>query len=317
MKGISMSDRKHRVVIALGHKALGTTLPEQQKAAAIAAKAIADYIEKDCEVIVTHSNGPQVGMIRNAMNEYHKNHPEYTATPMAICSAMSQGFIGYDLQNAISYELLSRGISKGIVSLPTRVIVDPYDEAFYEPTKIIGHLMNKAEADEEEARGNHITEVEGGYKRIVASPKPLDIIEIDAIKTLLSSGQAVIAAGGGGIPVLMQGHALKGASAVIEKDLTAGLLATLVEADELVFLTGEKYVCRHFGTPAETPISGMTVAEAKADIESKAFGDKADGTVLPKIIAAVDFVGDDKNKKAVIAKMEDDGTLTGGTIIKA
>ena len=172
--------KKKRIVIALGHEALGSTLPEQQKAAARTAKAVADFIREDYQVVITHSNGPQVGMIHTAMNEFCRLYPEYTATPTSVCSAMSQGYIGYDLQNAIRTELLNRGIYKTVSTVLTQVVVDPYDEAFYHPTKVIGRVMTKEEAEEEEKKGNHVTEVEGGYRRIVASPKPMDIVEIDA-----------------------------------------------------------------------------------------------------------------------------------------
>ena len=210
--------KKTRIVIALGHDALGKTLPKQQEAIKSTSKVIADLIQRGYAVVVTHSNGPQVGMIHTAMSEFARLYPEYTSTPMSVCSAMSQGYIGYDLQNAITTELLNRGIVKPVSTVLTQVVVDPYDEAFYEPTKIIGRLMDKEDADAQEQKGNHVTEVEGGYKRIVASPKPVDIVEIDTINTLLDADQVVIACGGGGIPVLKQGNNLKGASAVIEKD---------------------------------------------------------------------------------------------------
>ena len=147
--------KKKRIVIALGHEALGSTLPEQQKAAARTAKAVADFIREDYQVVITHSNGPQVGMIHTAMNEFCRLYPEYTATPTSVCSAMSQGYIGYDLQNAIRTELLNRGIYKTVSTVLTQVVVDPYDEAFYHPTKVIGRVMTKEEAEEEEKKGNH------------------------------------------------------------------------------------------------------------------------------------------------------------------
>ena len=194
--------KKKRIVIALGHEALGSTLPEQQKAAARTAKAVADFIREDYQVVITHSNGPQVGMIHTAMNEFCRLYPEYTATPTSVCSAMSQGYIGYDLQNAIRTELLNRGIYKTVSTVLTQVIVDPYDEAFYHPTKVIGRVMTKEEAEEEEKKGNHVVEVADGFRRVVAAPKPMDIVEIDAISALSDADQVVIACGGGGIPVL-------------------------------------------------------------------------------------------------------------------
>lgn len=231
---------KKKIVVALGHKALGTTLPEQKDAVKAAAKAIADLAENDCRIIISHSNAPQVGMIHTAMNEFGKQHPDYTFAPMSVCSAMSQGYIGYDLQNAIREELLSRGIHTPVTTILTQVIVNPYDDSFYKPVKVIGRVMSEEEARAEEEKGNHVTKTDAGYRRIVSAPKPEDIVEIDAIRTLSDAGHIVIACGGGGIPVLKQGHRLKGASAVIEKDLASGKLAELLDADMLLLLTGEE-----------------------------------------------------------------------------
>lgn len=309
--------KKRRIVIALGHEALGTTLPEQKIATKRTAKAVADLISEDAQVIITHSNGPQVGMIHTAMSEFARLYPEYTSTPMSVCSAMSQGYIGYDLQNAIRTELLNRGIYKPVATILTQVTVDPYDEAFYEPTKIIGRVMDKTDADAEEKKGNHITEVEGGYRRIVAAPKPISVVEIDSIRALADADQVVIACGGGGIPVLTQDHNLKGASAVIEKDLAAGRLAELVDADELIILTGEDHVYLDYGKPEQRPIEAMTTAEAKQYMEEGAF---EEGTILPKIQAAVEFIGNSAIRKATIAKLgirpETDKATLEGTIIR-
>ena len=213
------------VVVALGHRALGTTLPEQKEATRAAAKAVADLVEEGAKVVISHSNGPQVGMIHTAMNEFGKAHPDYTFAPMSVCSAMSQGYIGYDLQNSIRAELLSRGIYKPVSTVLTQVVIDPYDDAFAEPEKIIGRVLNEEEAEVEEEKGNFVTPCEGGYRRILAAPRPQRIVEFETIRTLTDAGQVVIAAGGGGIPVLEQGIQLHGASAIIEKDLAAGLMA--------------------------------------------------------------------------------------------
>lgn len=167
-------------------------------------------------------------MIHTAMNEFGKVHSDYTAVPMSVCSAMSQGYIGYDIQNAIRAELLRRGIFKPVSTIITQVTVDPYDDAFHEPVKVIGRVLTEEEAELEEQKGNYVTKVEGGYRRIVAAPKPQDVVEIDAIRTLSDAGQIVIACGGGGIPVLEQQASLNGASAVIEKDLVSGKLAELL-----------------------------------------------------------------------------------------
>lgn len=317
MKNDTKKDyRKRRIVIALGHDALGTTLPEQKTATKRTAKAVADLINNDAQVIITHSNGPQVGMIHTAMSEFARLYPEYTATPMSVCSAMSQGYIGYDLQNAIRTELLNRGIYKPVVTILTQVTVDPYDEAFYEPTKIIGRVMNREDADAEEKKGNHITAVEGGYRRIVAAPKPINVVEIDSIRALADADQVVIACGGGGIPVLDQAHNLQGASAVIEKDLAAGRLAELIDADELIILTGEDHVYLDYGKPEQRPVEQMTTAEAQRLIEEGAF---EEGTILPKIQAAIDFIGNSAIRKATITKLgirpETEKATLEGTII--
>ena len=252
----------------------------------------------------------QVGMIHTAMSEFCRIYPEYTATPTAVCSAMSQGYIGYDLQNAIRTELLGRGIYKTVSTILTQVVVDPYDEAFYHPTKIIGRVMTEAEAEEEEKKGNHVTQVEGGYRRVVAAPKPVDIVEKDAIKALVDADQVVIACGGGGIPVLAQDNKLQGASAVIEKDLAAGKLADTLDADRLVILTSVDKVCLNYGKEDEKPLDTMTVEEAKKYL---AAGEFDEGTMAPKIEAAIDFIGDSAIRSVLITKLNKEGkTVSGG-----
>ena len=293
--------KKKKIVIALGHDALGTTLPEQHEATKHTAKAVADFIRDDYEVVITHSNGPQVGMIHTAMSEFCRIYPEYTATPTAVCSAMSQGYIGYDLQNAIRTELLGRGIYKTVSTILTQVVVDPYDEAFYHPTKIIGRVMTEAEAEEEEKKGNHVTQVEGGYRRVVAAPKPVDIVEKDAIRALVDADQVVIAAGGGGIPVLQQGSHLKGASAIIEKDYTAAKLAELVGAGTLLFLTAYDKLTIGKGTPEEKVFDTVSATDLHQYIKDGHFPAV---TTFPKVDASIRFVTADKDRKAVIANLE-------------
>lgn len=308
--------KKKRIVIALGHNALGTTLPEQQEAVRKTAGAIADFAIRDYEIVITHSNGPQVGMIHTAMSEFALHHTTYTATPMSVASAMSQGYIGYDLQNAIRSELLARGVVRTVSTILTQVIVDPYDEAFYRPGKVIGRLLNEQEAKAEEKKGNHVAGFEGGYRRIVATPQPMEIVEIDAIRALLDAGQLVVACGGGGIPVIAQENRLKGASAVIEKDTVAGVLADAVDADMLIILTGVKKVMLGYGTPEERPVDYLTVSEAKDRLSA---GEFAEGTMAPKIRAAVEFIGASAVRKALITKLDAvdrglgsaDGTLIG------
>ncbi|MGI6117969.1 MAG: carbamate kinase [Bilifractor sp.] len=291
---------KKKIVVTLGHKALGRTLPEQAAAVKKAAKSVADLVAEGCNVAITHSNGTQVGMIHTAMNEFSVNHPDYTGAPMSVCSAMSQGYIGYDIQNSLRTELLRRGIYRPVVTVLTQVTVDPYDEALYRPTKVIGRVMTKEEADAEEAKGNYVTQVEGGYRRIIAAPKPKDIIEIESIQLLLDAGQIVIAGGGGGIPVMEQGEVLRGASAVIEKDLIGERMAELLHADELHILTSVENAEIGFGTDHPTPLHQITVEEARKYIEEGQF---REGTMLPKMEAAVNFIGQG-GKRAVITSIE-------------
>lgn len=191
----------------------------------------------------------------------------------------------------------------------TQVTVDPYDEAFYRPTKIIGRVLNEKEAQAQEKKGNPVTKVDGGFRRIVATPKPQSIVEIDAIKALLDADQVVIACGGGGIPVLMQDHLLKGASAVIEKDTAAGVLADQVDADMLIILTGTNKVCLNFGTPEEKPLDFISVADAKRYLEEGQF---EEGTMKPKIEAAVSYIGDSAIRKTLIAKLDPEKPLIAG-----
>ncbi len=307
--------RKKKIVIALGHDALGTTLPEQKHATKRAAKAVVDFIKEDYQVVISHSNGPQVGMIHTAMSEFCRIYPEYTPTPMSVCSAMSQGYIGYDLQNAIRTELLNRGIYKPVSTLLTQVTVDPYDEAFYHPTKIIGRVMTEEEAEAEEKKGNHVVKTQEGFRRIVAAPKPVDIVEIDAVCALLEAEQIVIACGGGGIPVLAQKNCLKGASAVIEKDSAAGKLADLVDAQRLVILTGVEKVCLNFGTENQQRLDELTVSQAQKYIEEGQF---EEGTMLPKIETAIEFIGNSAVRSVLITKLgtaEEEGMENQGTLI--
>ncbi len=286
------------VVVALGHRALGTTMPEQKKATQNAAKAIADLVEQGARVVISHSNSPQVGMIHTAMNEFGKLHPDYTFAPMSVCSAMSQGYIGYDLQNSIRAELLSRGISKTVSTILTQVVTDPYDENFGEPVKVIGRVLTEEEAEEEEKKGNFVTKLEDGtYKRIVAAPRPVEIVEIDAIRALVDADQIVIAGGGGGIPVLEQGVQLVGASAVIEKDLLSGKMAELLDADTLLILTSVEKVGLNHGTEEESLLGQITVDEAKQYMQEGHF---APGSMLPKFEAGVSFVEQREGRRAII-----------------
>ncbi|MDO5405697.1 MAG: carbamate kinase [Eubacteriales bacterium] len=309
---------KKRIVMALGHDALGTNLPEQKAAVAGTAKVIADFIQNGWQVAVVHSNAPQVGMIHTAMNEFSRNHEGYTAAPMSVCSAMSQGYIGYDLQNGIRSELLRRGIYKPVSTVLTQVMVDPYDESFYNPVKKVGRFMTREEADAEEAKGNYVTEVEGkGWQRIVSAPKPVAIVEVDAIRALLDADQIVVSCGGGGIPVLEQGANLKGASAVIEKDLVSGLLAKEIDADVLMILTDVDQVSLNHGTPEAKPLAHMTVAEAESYSKEGQFGASS---MLPKVEASVSFIKAGKGRSAIITSLANaESSIEGkaGTTIEA
>lgn len=309
--------KKKRIVIALGHDALGTTLPEQQAAAKKTAKAIADFVKEDYQIIISHSNGPQVGMIHTAMSEFCKIYPEYTATPMSVCSAMSQGYIGYDLQNAIRAELISRGIYKPVATILTQVVIDPYDEAFGEPEKVIGRILTSEEAEAEEDKGNFVTEVGNGeYRRILAAPKPQKIVELETIRTLADAGQVVIAAGGGGIPVMEQGIDLHGASAIIEKDFASELLAEELNADTLLILTSVEKVSLNKDTDKETYLDTVSVADARKYIDENQF---TAGSMLPKIEAAVAFAEKGNGHRTIItdiAHAKDGYKEKTGTIIK-
>ena len=291
-----------KVVVALGRNAFSESFPKQQERVKAAAKAIADLVEEKYEVIITHSNGPQVGMIQTAMTEYSRLDPDRTVAPMSVCGAMSEGYIGYDLQNAIREELINRGIYKTVSTIITQVRVDPFDIAFSEPSKVIGRFMSKEEADAEEEKGNYVVEEEPGkFRRIIASPMPIDIYEIDAVKALLDADQVVIAAGGGGIPVLQQGSHLKGASAIIEKDYTAAKLAELVGAGTLLFLSAYDKLTIGKGTPEEKVFDTVSASDLHQYIKDGHFPAV---TTFPKVDASIRFVTADKERKAVIANLE-------------
>ena len=290
-----------KIVVALGRNAFSESFPQQQERVKLAAKAIADLVEEKYDVVITHSNGPQVGMIQTAMTEFSRLDPDRTVAPMSICSAMSQGYIGFDLQNAIRSELLSRGLYKPVSTIITQVRVDPFDRAFNAPSKVIGRLMTKEEAENEKKKGNYVEYEEGdeGYRRIIASPKPIDIYEIDAIKALVDAHQLVIAAGGGGIPVLEQRTGLKGASAVIEKDYTAAKLADMLDADALMILTSSDNLT--IDVDGEVKELGTLTTKEAEDLIDKGYFDPI--TSLPKIDASLNFVLAKKGRKAIISNL--------------
>lgn len=293
---------RKKAVVSLGHNALGYTTTEQWDAVKITAKALADLVEAGYQLTITHSNGPQISMIHKAMTELRRLYIDYTPAPMCVCSAMSQGYVGYDIQNSLKAELLSRGISKTVSTILTQVTVDPYDEAFYEPTKLIGRYMSADDAEIELKKGNYVQEKKGkGFRRIIAAPKPIDIVEIEAIRTLAQADQIVIACGGGGIPVIEQQHALKGASAVIEKDAIAGKLAADLMADQLIILTAVPNVYRNFGKDDQEAILKLTMAEAEKMIRA---GEFEEGTMLPKIEAAITYLSANPKGSVLITSLD-------------
>lgn len=294
-----------RIVIALGGNALGNTLPEQMIAVQKTAKAIVDLIEAGNDVVIAHGNGPQVGMIQNAMTELTRSDPEkYIPCPLSVCVAMSQGYIGYDLQNALREELLDRGIEKGVATVLTQVEVDPEDPAFKKPTKPIGAFMTKEEADVLVAeRGYNVVEDAGrGYRRVVASPKPVSIVEIESIRDMVEAGLVVVACGGGGIPVFKtEGHHLKGAAAVIDKDFASCTLAEQLDADCLIILTAVEKVAINYNKPDQQWLSELTPDEAR---KHAADGQFAPGSMLPKVEAAVKFAESKAGRTSLITLLE-------------
>lgn len=296
--------KKKRIVIALGGNALGNSLPEQMAAVKITARAIVDLIEEGCEVIVAHGNGPQVGMINNAMIALTHEDTNQPNTPLSVCVAMSQAYIGYDLQNALREELVNRGITDiPVATMITQVRVDENDPAFDTPSKPIGRFLTKEEADIMAQKYDYIMKEDAGrgYRRVVASPTPQEIIEIGTIRNMVDAGDLVIACGGGGIPVMRNGNHLKGASAVIDKDFASCLLAKELNADFLIILTAVEKVAINFGTPEEQWLDHISTEEAKRYISEGHF---APGSMLPKVQAAVDFAASKPGRQALITLLE-------------
>ena len=294
-----------RIVVALGGNALGSTLPEQMAAVKKTAGAIVDLIAAGHDVVVAHGNGPQVGMLQQAMTLLTRSDPErYIHCPLSVCVAMSQGYIGYDLQNALREALLDRGIHKGVSTVLTQVEVDPDDPAFAHPTKPIGAFMTKEEASHlVETREYDVMEDAGrGYRRVVASPMPKAIVEIESIRDMVEAGLVVVACGGGGIPVFRTvGHHLRGAAAVIDKDFASCVLAEQLEADTLIILTAVEKVAVNFGRPDQRWLDALTLEEARRYL---AEGQFAPGSMRPKVEAAVRFAGSAPGRTALITLLE-------------
>lgn len=278
-----------RIVIALGGNALGENLPEQMAAVQTTAKAIADLIEAGHEVVIVHGNGPQVGMINTAFETASKADNHFPLLPMSVCVALSQGYIGYDLQNALRKELDGRGIKKPVATIITQVEVDPNDKAFENPTKPVGGFMTEAEAAKLKEKNIPVAEDAGrGWRRVVASPAPVRILEVETVKAMLAAGQIPIAAGGGGIPVALKPDGqYHGMGAVIDKDFASARLAAELGADTLIILTAVEKVAINFGKPNQKWLDTLSVDEAERYMSENHF---AKGSMLPKVQAAVSFV---------------------------
>lgn len=293
---------KKKVVIALGGNALGKDVEEQKEAVAKTAKVIVDLAQQGLDIIVTHGNGPQVGMIQNAMDNLVVMHENYKQVPLPTSVAMSQGYIGIDLQNAIKYELYSRNIDGKVSTILSQVEVDKNDPAFENPTKPIGRFLTKEEAEENEANGVRCMEDAGrGYRVVVASPMPQRIRELETIKTLVNAGHIVITCGGGGIPVISENGKLVGVNAVIDKDNASSLLAAQLGADYLVILTAVEKVAINFGKENQEWLSDLTVEQAKEYITEEQF---AKGSMLPKIEAAIRFAESGEGRRTLITLLD-------------
>ena len=312
---MNMNDRK-RLVIALGGNALGNSPKEQLELVKKTASTIVDLIEEGYDVVVGHGNGPQVGMVNLAFENAHKQEitPEM---PFPECGAMTQGYIGYHLQQSIGRELKRRGIKKDVATVVTQVEVDENDSAFKNPTKPIGSFMSKQEADALAASTGYtfVEDAGRGFRRVVPSPKPLSIIEIETIEKLVSSGSVVITVGGGGIPVVKDGDWYKGVAAVIDKDRASAKLALDLKADMLIILTAVDKVSINYKKPNQIDLDDLSIEEAKKYCKEGHF---AKGSMLPKVESCIEYLEEYENGKALITSLEKakDGLLgKTGTII--
>lgn len=293
-----------KILIALGGNALGENPEEQRQLTKQAAKPIVDMIEQGHDVILSHGNGPQVGAIHLAFGKYAEEKGLDKQMPFAESGAMSQGYIGYHLQNALREELETRGLNRSVASIVSQVLVDKNDPAFEFPTKPIGPFYTKEESDRlmKETGDIYIEDSGRGYRKVIPSPVPVDIVEKDIMKDLIDKGHIVIGAGGGGIPVVKEGkHKLVGVEAVIDKDLASECLAEVLDVDFFFILTGVDQVAINFGKPDQKALDSMSVKEAKEYILEGQF---PKGSMLPKVEAAIKFVESKKERKAIISSLE-------------
>lgn len=294
---------KDKIVVALGGNALGNSPEEQLMLVKGTAKPIADLIEAGHEVILAHGNGPQVGMINLAMATSAASDAKTPDMPFPECGAMSQGYIGYHLQNAIREELLNRNLNIPVATIVTQVIVDQEDPAFNKPTKPIGAFYSKEEAEILMAQKSYtmVEDAGRGYRRVVPSPKPIDVAEKETVEALVEKGHIVITVGGGGIPVIREGNRLIGVPAVIDKDFASEKIAELLDADYLIILTAVEKVAINYGKENEMWLSTLTVDEANQYI---AEGHFAPGSMLPKVQAALQFANSKPGRRALITSLE-------------
>ncbi len=295
--------KKQRIVVALGGNALGNTPKEQLELVKHTSKPIVDLIEEGHEVIIAHGNGPQVGMINLAMEQSSNLTGRTPEMDFPECGAMSQGYIGYHLQNAIREELKRRSLKKHVASVVTQVIVDKSDSAFENPTKPIGLFYSKEEAEKlaMERAFVMVEDAGRGFRRVVPSPKPLDIAEREIVKTLVENGHVVITVGGGGIPVVEEDFGLRGVPAVIDKDFASAKLAEILDADYIIILTAVEKVAIHYGKPEEKWLDELSIEAAKAYAGEGHF---APGSMLPKVEAAIQFAASKPGRKALITSLE-------------
>lgn len=294
-----------RIVIALGGNALGESLSEQMVAVRRTSKKIVELVKDGYQVVLTHGNGPQVGLMTDCFDTYKIDH-EIDDFTMSVCVSITQGYIGYDLQNMLREELLNQGLQIPVSTVVTQVVVDPNDPAFEEPTKPIGLYLNEEQAEKRRQMGEQLVKFPKGYRQVVASPEPQHIVENETIRVLLEAGQVVIACGGGGIPVKQIGNRLKGVEAIIDKDFTSAKLAKLIDADYFVILTAVEKVALNFGKDNEQWLDRLNCEQAQKYIEEGHFGK---GSMLPKVKAAMRVVTEKPSCKALITSLE---SLTDG-----